>query len=106
MANRDRDAGKWKELFDTGSITEDDVEVLFQELEAKGNVRNSRTYIGPGSDGSSDDKIAVDMKFHPQTTKITFRYGWNYWCNTVWTQYETGEWDIAQASVPLKDNIH
>ena len=31
--------------------------------------KNKRLYIGPGRDGSSNDKIAVDVKFYSRSTK-------------------------------------
>ena len=37
----------------------------------RGKESNKRLYIGPGRDGSSDDKISVDVKFDSRTTKIT-----------------------------------
>ena len=34
----------------------------FKHLEDLGKDKNKRIYIGPGRDGSSDDKIAIDCK--------------------------------------------
>jgi len=34
-----------------------------------GREKNKRLYIGPGRDGSSNDKIAVDVKFDSRSTK-------------------------------------
>ena len=38
--------------------------------------KNHRVYIGPGADGSSDDKIAVDLKYEPKNTQISFKNSW------------------------------
>ena len=38
---------------------------MFHEGIESGNKRNFRTYVGPGADDISDDKIAIDMKFTP-----------------------------------------
>ena len=39
-------------------------------------TQNKRVYIGPGRDGSSDDKISVDCKFYPANTKINIPQPW------------------------------
>ena len=39
-------------------------------------AQNKRIYIGPGRDGKTDDKISVDVKFDPSTTKITCPANW------------------------------
>ena len=56
-------SGHWKyEYFDycDGPTLAADCDMFFQEAEQRGKTKNHRVYIGPGSDGSSDDKIAVD----------------------------------------------
>lgn len=35
--------------------------------------RNVRAYICPGSDGSSDDRLAVDVENEPKDTRVTYR---------------------------------
>ena len=37
----------------------------------RGKDSNKRLYLGPGRDGSSDNKISVDVKFWSNSTKIT-----------------------------------
>ena len=37
----------------------------------RGKESNKRLYLGPGRDGSSDNKVSVDVKFHSNSTKIT-----------------------------------
>ena len=37
----------------------------------RGKASNKRLYLGPGRDGSSDNKISVDVKFHSNSTKVT-----------------------------------
>ena len=47
--------------------------LLFTEAEQKGKARNFRMYIGSGSEGSSADKVSLDLKFNPWDTAITFQ---------------------------------
>ena len=65
--------------------------LLFTEAEKKGKTRNFRMYIGPGSDGSSADKLSLDLKFNPWDTAITFRPEWRSMSKTVFTQYDPSE---------------
>ena len=44
------------------------VNLLYAEAEKMGKIRNFRMYIGPGSDGSSADKVSIDLKFNPWDT--------------------------------------
>ena len=37
----------------------------------RGKESNKRLYLGPGRNGSSDNKVSVDVKFHSNSTKIT-----------------------------------
>ena len=37
----------------------------------RGKESNKRLYLGPGRNGSSDNKISVDVKFYSNSTKIT-----------------------------------
>ena len=37
----------------------------------RGKASNKRLYLGPGRDGSSDNKVSVDVKFHSNSTKVT-----------------------------------
>ena len=48
-------------------------EHVFGHLQDLGKLKNERIYIGPGRDGSSDDKISIDCKFASQNTKVTYR---------------------------------
>ena len=62
------------------------------------------TYIGAGSDGSSADKLSLDLKFNPRDTAITFRSEWRALCKTAFEQYDPLEpWNIEQGSVWLAD---
>ena len=72
--------GTWKhDIFTYNSIkdviTEECLEGMFQMLKELSKpdkvVRSKRIYIGPGRDGSSNDKIAVEVKILPRTTKVT-----------------------------------
>ena len=74
-------AASWKEEFlKHKSLTGDDrrtfAETLFTQLDDMGQQKNKRVYIGPGRDGSSDDKLSIDMKFAPISTKVTFNKTW------------------------------
>ena len=46
--------------------------MLFQEEEGQKKTDNHRTHIGPGADGSSDDKIAVELKYNNANDKVSF----------------------------------
>ena len=37
----------------------------------RGKASNKRLYLGPGRDGSSDNKVSVDVKFYSNSTKVT-----------------------------------
>ena len=72
------DNGIWKnEVFKHWKITENArhrkyvLDNCFQHLsDILGKDKNKRLYIGPGRDGSSEDKISVDCKFESRTTKV------------------------------------
>ena len=72
------DNGIWKnEVFKHWKITENArhrkyvLDNCFQHLsDILGKDKNIRLYIGPGRDGSSEDKISVDCKFESRTTKV------------------------------------
>ena len=55
------------------SLTTTMLNLLFAEAEQEGKTRHFRTYIGPGSDGSSADKVSLGLKFNPWDTAISFR---------------------------------
>ncbi len=73
--------GEWKqEILNHVKLTgEDRVEFLehvFSHVDDLAKGKNKWIYIGPGRDGSSDDKIAIDCKFNPWGTGITFSKVW------------------------------
>ena len=73
-------------------------------LDQKGKTRKFRTYIGAGSDGSSADKLSLDLKFNPWDNAITFRPQWRSMSKTVFTHYDPSEsWYIEQSDVWLDD---
>ena len=80
--------GEWKYEFKMSSFTTTILNMLFTEAEHKGKTRHLRTYIGPGSDGSSADKLSLDLKFNPWDTAITFRPEWRSMSKTVFMQYD------------------
>jgi hypothetical protein len=77
----ERRATSWKDEFlNFFNLTGDDrrnfAERLFMQLDDLGKLKNKRIYIGPGRDGSSDDKIPIDLKFAPNNTKVAFNKTW------------------------------
>ena len=79
--------GTWKnDVFSVHDIREvarnDALDGMIQHVKEiqkdKKRTSNKRIYIGPGRDGSSDDKISVDLKFNPSNTKVT--------CPPIWKQ--------------------
>ena len=61
-------------------------------------------FIGPGSDGSSADKLSLDLKFNPWDTAISFRPEWRSMSKTVFTQYDPFEtWYTCQSDLWLHD---
>ena len=74
---------KWKtEVFYNFPITPNEEcrswfnDGCFRHLADLGKDRNKRIYIGPGRDGSSDDKISIDCKFENDNTKVPFSRSW------------------------------
>ena len=89
--------GGWKDEFKMSSFTATKLNVLFTEAK-KGKSRHFRVYIGPGSDGSSADKLSLDLKFNPWDTAITFRPEWRPMSKTVFTQYDPSKpWYTAMS---------
>ena len=99
--------GDWRNTFDVESLQGEDVAILFDEASFKKKVRNHRTYIGPGADGSSEDKIAVDMKFNAKETTVTFKDEWSTWHKTVIALHQTqsgnNEWRMVQCAAPVQE---
>ena len=86
VPQEDIENGVWKDtilnyLELTGSERANFLEDVFQHVEeqrqfAGRDQKNKRIYIGPGRDGSSNDKISIDCKFDPQNTRVTFSKVW------------------------------
>ena len=99
--------GDWRNVFDVESLQGEGVAILFEEASFKKKVRNHRTYIGPGADGSSEDKIAVDMKFNAKETTVTFKDEWRTWHKTVIALHQNqsgdNEWRMVQCAVPVQE---
>ena len=92
--------GEWTCELKMSSLTTTILILLFEEAERKGRTRNFRMYSGPGSDGSSADKLSLDLKFNPWDTAITFRPEWRSMSKTVFTQYDPLEsWYTEQSDV-------
>ena len=61
-------------------------------------------YIGPESDGSSADKLSLNLKFNPWDTAITFCPEWRSMSKTAFTQYDPSEsWYTEQSGSWLDD---
>ena len=97
--------GECKYEFEKSSFTTTILNLLFAESERKGKTRHFRMYLGPGSDGSSADKLSLDLKFNPWDTAITFfRPEWSSMRKSVFTQYDPFEsWYTEQSDVWLDD---
>ena len=95
--------GGWKYEFKTSSWTPTILNLIFNEAEQNGKSHNFRTYIGPGSDGPSTDKLSLDLKFNPRNTATSSRPGEEHFlCKTVFTQYDLQEeWCTEQKDVWL-----
>ena len=95
--------GEWKHEFNMSLFTTTTLNLLFT-AEKKGKTRNFRMYIGPESDGSSADKLSLDLKLNPSDTAITFRPEWRSMSKTVFKQYDPSEtWYTCQSDVWLAD---
>ena len=110
VAASEIDAGNWKyEIFKHLDIGDDLLDSIFTHLDEIGATKNKRIYIGPGRDGSSDDKIPIDCKFSPMSTAIAFVKKWEAdgYVKTTCAQYESNtdrddEWSTIEDEEPLK----
>ena len=79
---------RWKYDFDVKLyITDADIEMLFREEEDMNRTRNHRSYIGPGSDGSSNDKIAVEFRYRNRDNSVSFDTPWNDYVKTTYVHF-------------------
>ena len=62
-------------------------------------------HIGLGSDGSSADKLSLDLKFNPWDTAITFRPGWRSMSKTFFTQCDPFESLYTEQSDVWLDDV-
>ena len=92
----------WKNVFRPDMVRFEDLDRLFDAHVEEGKRRNFRVYVGPGADGSSDDKLAIDMKFTPQNTKVNYPTMWKEFRKTVLTKIE-GVWKVDSCNVELSD---
>jgi hypothetical protein len=112
------DKGTWKEaIFNHIGLEGLDgtifFEHVFEHLKDLGKSKNKRIYIGPGRDGSSDDKISIDCRFDPQNTKITYNKVWAHqgFVKTSYAYFEPSnfqvhpEWKLVEDEVNLDANI-
>ena len=78
-------------------------ESVFTHLRDMGKTKNKRIYIGPGRDGSSDDKIAVECKFKPTSTEVPYNKTWvtQAYQKTTWAKMRDANWDCVEDQAPL-----
>ena len=75
--------GEWKHEFEMSTFTTTILNFLHAEAR---------------SDGSSADKLSIDLKFNPWDTAFTFRPEWCSMSKTVFTQYDPFEpWYTCQS---------
>ena len=60
----------------TPEVLDNCVTHVIEMHEGRDRPKNKRIYIGPGRDGSSVDKLSVDLKFDPFNTKMTIPKIW------------------------------
>ena len=56
--------GEWKHEFRMSTFTATTLNLFYAGAEKKGKIRSFWMYVGPGSDGSSGDKLSLDLKFN------------------------------------------
>ena len=93
---------QWKYQFDPQGVTNEELATLFQQGIDTGKKRNFRIYIGPGADGSSDDKVAVDMKFDATDIAVRYKDDWKGYHKTVFTKHGD-TWACAQDNAEMDD---
>jgi hypothetical protein len=106
--------GVWKhEIFACREIdevlNEETLEAIFGHLNDLGKTKNKRIYIGPGRDGSSDDKIAVDCKFGAHNTTVPYNKSWgnlDYRKTTFKFDEHTEEWTMIEDQKFLRSSIY
>ena len=62
--------------YDSDCLRTDFCENAFRHLDELDKRTNSSIYIGPGATGESDDKIRLDLKFEPKTSRVTVPSNW------------------------------
>ena len=77
----------------------------------RGKDSNKRLYLGPGRDGSSDNKVSVNVKFHSNSTKITENpyLKSQGFCKTSFAyerdaETQTDEWQVVEDQVTLDED--
>ena len=86
-------------------------EHVFDHVNDMGKSKNKRIYIGPGRDGSSDDKISIDCKFDSLNTKVSYSRVWAQ-KGFVKTSYANvtdiargTHWEMIEDEVDLDSNV-
>ena len=80
--------------------------MVLSHLRELGVTKNKRIYIGLGRDGSSDDKISVDLKFEPNTS-ITYNKIWREtgYVKSSFAYYpDSGGWQRVEDAVDLRES--
>ena len=79
----------------------------FKCLEDWKREKNKRIYIGPGKDGSSNDKISIECRFNSVNNYLTYSDTWkgrDYRKTTF--ELHDGEWICAENRVDVKQERH
>ena len=110
---RDIRAGNWKnkflEKYALNSITRGYFcnSCFAHIVETTGKQVNKRLYIGPGRDGSSDDKLAVNCKYMPHNTEVPRNKVWETlgYRKTTYGEYEDQGWVLMENQRRLDHKI-
>lgn len=85
-------------------VTSATCEYVFRQLDDLGKRCNWRVYIGPGTDGSSDDEITIQAKFNSATAHVVPKVSRrkSYWRRTAFVSYDGCEWEKVEANAGLE----
>ena len=114
MSKHAIDNGAWKqELFEKydlrGGNRDYFMNMCSQHVkDVTGKDANKRIYIGPGREGSSEDKMPINIKFDPQNIEVPRNKNWgqqNY-KKTSFAWYDgEDDWDIVECQHPLDHKV-
>ena len=95
---------RWKIEFNVRRhISGAEINLLFQEEESQQRVGDHRVFIGPGADGSCDDRIAVDLKYNNASDKVTVSPQFYDYVKTTFVQYKGADWMLHSSDIPVAE---